>query len=74
MDVKDFDLEKADAAAHKIADLKKDQRLEMFKSIKDVRSILTDEQFKKVQELKHRIWAGKKPEGKKPEVEKHKKQ
>ena len=72
MEVKDFDLEKANAAAQKIADLKKDQRLEMFKSIKDVRNILTDEQFKKVKEFRHHIWEEKRQEGKKPEAKKHK--
>jgi len=66
MEVKDFDLEKANAAAQKISDFKRDQRLDMLKSIKDVRSILTDEQFKKIKEMRHRMWQGKKPEGKKP--------
>jgi len=72
MEVKDFDLEKANAAVQKISDIKKDQRLEMLKSLKDVRSILTDDQFKKIKEFRHRMWEGKKQGGKKPEVKKHK--
>jgi Spy/CpxP family protein refolding chaperone len=72
MEVKDFDLEKANAAVQKISDIKKDQHLEMLKSMKDVRSILTDEQFKKIKEMKHRMWEGKKPSGKKPEMKKQK--
>lgn len=65
MEVKDFDLEKANAAALKITDLKKDQRLEMLKSIKDVRAILTDDQFKKIKEFRHRMWEKKKHVGNK---------
>ena len=74
MEVKDFDLEKANAAVQKISDLKRDQHLEMLKSLKDVRSILTDEQFKKIKEMRHRMWEVKKPEGKKPDMKKHKEQ
>jgi Spy/CpxP family protein refolding chaperone len=72
MEVKDFDLEKANAAVQKISDIKRDQHLEMLKSMKDVRSILTDEQFKKIKDMKHRMWEGKKPGGKKPEMKKQK--
>ena len=70
MEVKDFDLDKASAAAQKISDIKRDQRLEMLKSIKDVRSILTDEQFKKINHMRHHMRLGNKPEGKKPEGKK----
>ena len=48
MDVKDFDLEKARAAVKKIGDMKTAHHLEMLKAKKDMRSILTDEQFKKM--------------------------
>lgn len=47
MDVKDFDLEKANAAVQKIGDMKTAHHLEMLKAQKDMRAILTDEQFKK---------------------------
>lgn len=48
MDVKDFDLEKAGAAVKKIAEIKTAHHLEMLKAMKDMRTILTDEQFKKM--------------------------
>ena len=72
MEVKDFDLEKANAAAQKISDIKREQRLEMLKMIKDVRSILTDDQFKKIKGMRHQMCEGKKPDGKKPEGKKRK--
>ena len=72
MEVKDFDLEKANATIQKISDLKRDQNLEMLKSMKEVRSLLTDEQFKKIKEMRHQMWDARKPEGKKPEMKKHK--
>jgi Spy/CpxP family protein refolding chaperone len=71
-EAKDFDLEKANAAVQKISDIKRDQHLEILKSLKDVRTILTDEQFKKIREIRHHMWEGKKSEGKKPEMKKHK--
>jgi Spy/CpxP family protein refolding chaperone len=61
MEVKDFDLEKATAQAKKIADMKTAQHLEMLKSMKDVRSILTDEQFKKMHKMMHMKKEGCKP-------------
>lgn len=60
MEVKDFDLDKADAQVQKISDIQKNKRLEMVKSIKEVRSVLTDDQFKKMHEMMHRMWEGKK--------------
>ncbi|KAB0663795.1 hypothetical protein F6V25_15295 [Oryzomonas japonica] len=51
MDVKDFDLEKAGAAVKKIADIKTAHHLEMLKGMKEMRSILTDEQFKKMNKM-----------------------
>ena len=53
MEVKDFDLEKATAGVKKIEDIKTAQHLEMLKSMKEVRSILTDEQFKKMHKMMH---------------------
>jgi len=51
MDVKDFNLEKANAQIKKIEDIRTNKHLEMLKSMKEVRSILTDEQFKKMKKL-----------------------
>jgi Spy/CpxP family protein refolding chaperone len=60
MEVKDFDLDKATYAVKKIEDIKIAQHLEMLKAMKDMRAILTDEQFKKM----HKICM--KPDEKKP--------
>ena len=51
MEVKDFDLEKASAAVKKIEDMKTAQHLEMLKAMKDMRAILTDEQFKNMHKM-----------------------
>jgi hypothetical protein len=51
MEVKDFDLDKATAAVKKIEDLKTAQHLEMLKAMKDMRAILTDEQFKNMHKM-----------------------
>jgi len=51
MAVKDFDLEKAGAQVKKIEDIKTNKHLDMLKSMKEVRSILTDEQFKKMKQM-----------------------
>lgn len=67
MEVKDFDLEKANAAAQKISDIGRDKHLEMLKSMKEVRSIITEEQFKKMREMMPMMM-----EGKKSEMNKHK--
>jgi len=60
MEVKDFDLEKAGAAVKKIADIKTAHHLEMLKSMKEVRAILTHEQFQKMRKM-HMMMDGKKP-------------
>jgi len=52
MEVKDFDLDKATSAVKKIEDIKTAQHLEMLKAMKDMRTILTDEQFKNM----HKMW------------------
>jgi Spy/CpxP family protein refolding chaperone len=51
MEVKDFDLEKAGSAVKKIADIKTAHHLEMLKGMKEMRAILTDEQFKQMKKM-----------------------
>ena len=51
MEVKDFDLEKANSAVKKIAEIKTAHHLEMLKAMKEIRTILTDEQFKKMKKM-----------------------
>jgi Spy/CpxP family protein refolding chaperone len=51
MEVKDFDIDKASTAIKKIADIKTAYSLEMLKSIKEVRTILTDEQFQIIKKM-----------------------
>lgn len=51
MEVKDFDLEKASLAVKKIADIKTAHRLEMLKGMKEMRALLTDEQFKQMKKM-----------------------
>ncbi len=53
MAVKDFDLEKASAQVRKIEELKTAHRLEMLKFMKEVRSILTAEQFGRMHHMMH---------------------
>ena len=61
MEVKDFDLAKASESIKKIAELKTAHHLEMLKLMKEIRSNLTEEQFKKIKELKPMKPGGKKP-------------
>lgn len=51
MEVKDFDLEKATSSVKKIADIKTAHHLEMLKHMKDMRTLLTDDQFKKMKKI-----------------------
>jgi Spy/CpxP family protein refolding chaperone len=51
MEVKDFDLDRATSAVKKIEDLKTARHLEMLKAMKDMRAILTDDQFKKMHKM-----------------------
>jgi len=51
MEVKDFDLDKATTAVKKIGDIKTARHLEMLKAMKDMRAILTDEQFKNMHKM-----------------------
>jgi protein CpxP len=64
MDVKDFDFEKASSAVKKIADIQTAQHLEMLKTMKEVRAILTEEQFKKMQKMMPMMMDGKKADKK----------
>lgn len=48
MEIKNFDLEKAGFAVKKIAEITADHHLEMIKAMKEMRTSLTDEQFKKM--------------------------
>ena len=51
MEVKDFDLEKANSAVKKIEGIKTTHKLEMLKTMKKMRAGLTDEQFKKMNKM-----------------------
>ena len=61
MEVKDFDLEKANAQVKKIEDIRASHHLGMLKSMKEVRSILSDEQFKKMKQMMHMEMEGHEP-------------
>ena len=61
MEVKDFDLEKAGSAVKKIAEIKTAHHLEMLKAMKEMRTILTDEQFKKMEKMMPMKAGEKKP-------------
>jgi len=71
MEVKDFDLEKANAAVKKIAEIKASHHLEMLKAMKEMRTIVTDEQFKKMKKMMSMKMGEKKP-AKKMMMKKHK--
>ena len=60
MDVKDFDLEKASLAVKKIADIKTAHHLEKLSAMKEIRTILTDDQFKNMKKM-HMEMGDKKP-------------
>jgi Spy/CpxP family protein refolding chaperone len=51
MEVKDFDLDKAIAEDKKIAGMKTAHHADMLKMMKQVRTLLTDEQFRKIKEM-----------------------
>jgi len=51
MDIKDFNLEKAGIAVKKIAEIKTAYHLELLKTMKDIRTILTDDQFKNMSKM-----------------------
>lgn len=52
MDVKDFDIEKAEAITKRISDLRLEHHRELLKLMKEVRAILTVEQFEKMKKMK----------------------
>jgi Spy/CpxP family protein refolding chaperone len=78
MEVKDFDLDKATSAVKKIEDIKTAQHLEMLKTMKNIRTILTDDQFKKMHKMipmkmsekRHGKMMMNKPVPKKPDTKK----
>ena len=61
MDVKDFDLEKANTAVKKIEEVKNAHHLEMLKHMKEVRTLLTDDQLKKMKKMMPMEMGMKKP-------------
>lgn len=61
MEVKDFDTEKARSAVEKIAKITAAHHLEMLKAMKEMRSVLTDEQFKKMEKIMPMKAGEKKP-------------
>jgi Spy/CpxP family protein refolding chaperone len=61
MEVRDFDLEKAGSAVKKIAEIKTAHHLEMLKAMKEMRAMLTDEQFKKMKKMMPMKMGEKKP-------------
>lgn len=61
MEVKDFDLELATSAIKKCAELKTAHHLEMVTAMKEVRTILTVDQFKKMKKMMPMKMADKKP-------------
>jgi Spy/CpxP family protein refolding chaperone len=61
MEVKDFDLEKAGSAVKKIADIKTAHHLDMLKGMKEMRTMLTDEQFKNMKKMMSMKMGEKKP-------------
>jgi len=65
MEVKDFDLEKGNSAVKKIEEIKTAHHLEMLKAMKEVRSTLTDEQFKKMKKMMMSMKMGEKKPSKK---------
>ena len=61
MEVKDFDLEKASAAVRKIGEIQVAHHLEMLKAMKEMRAIVTDEQFKNMKKMMPMKKSAKKP-------------
>jgi Spy/CpxP family protein refolding chaperone len=51
LEVKDFDLEKANSAVKQMAETKTAYHLEMLKAMKQMRTILTDDQFKEMKKM-----------------------
>lgn len=51
MDVKDFDLDKANTSVKKMADIKTAYELEKLKTMQEMHKMLTEEQFKKIKKM-----------------------
>jgi Spy/CpxP family protein refolding chaperone len=51
MEVKDFNLDKANSAVKKMADIKTAHELEKLKSKQEMHKMLTEEQFKKMKKM-----------------------
>lgn len=69
MEVKDFDLEKAASAVKKIDTIKTAHQLEMLTAMKEMRNILTEQQFKEMKKMMSDM-GPKKPAGR--HLKKHK--
>jgi len=61
MDVKDFDMEKAGVAVKKNADIKVAYHMEMLKGMKEMRTVLTEEQFNQMKKMMPMKADAKKP-------------
>ena len=61
MEVKDFDLERAGSAVNRIAGIKTAHHLEVLKAMKEMRTILTEEQFKEMKKMMCMKMGEKKP-------------
>lgn len=61
MEVKEFDLDKASAAVKKIAEIKTNHHLEMLQAMKEVRTQLTEDQFRKMKKMMPMKHSMKKP-------------
>lgn len=59
LEVKDFDLEKGRAAVKKIGEIKTAHQLEMLKAMKEMRTLLTDEQFAQMKKMMAMKMSGK---------------
>jgi len=61
MDVKNFDMEKAVATVKKNSDIKTAYHMEMLKGMKEMRSVLTEDQFTKMKKMMPMKAGAKKP-------------
>jgi Spy/CpxP family protein refolding chaperone len=61
MEPKDFDIEKAKAAMKRAEEIKTAHHLDMLVAMKEVRSVFTEEQYKKLRALMHKDMGAGKP-------------
>ncbi len=73
MEPKDFDLDKAILATKKISELRANHHIEMLRAMKEVRDILTEEQYKKMRTMMSKIGMMDKSSHKKTMTPKEKK-